>query len=229
MSDETTPLSEREELEALVAWRAAGVLSRADAARLDAALAEDPALAAELAAAHDELAETIAANEALGAPSRRAMDNLFAAIDAEPARRAPLDLAGAITGFFAALSPRALAWATAAVALVIVAQAAVIGSGILASAGKPQPGGPGYNIASGPNQPPAATGAVVLVSFRPSATAADVTAFLAAHKAAIVDGPDPGGLYRVRVAPAPLPDDKLAAITAEMQKSPVVAMVLPAS
>src|ERR1700733_7084983 len=81
-------------------------------------------------AIREEYAETIHLNESLGAPSARAMAKLFAAIDAEPARRpsASLRLSARIAGFFASLSPRTLAWSASLGALALLLQAGVIGA-----------------------------------------------------------------------------------------------------
>jgi hypothetical protein len=77
---------ERHEIESLLPWHAAGTLDRRDAERVERALAEDGELAQRYALVREELAETICLNESLGAPSPRAMEKLFAAIDAEEAR-----------------------------------------------------------------------------------------------------------------------------------------------
>jgi hypothetical protein len=74
---------ERHEIEALLPWHAAGTLSRRDADRVEQALAGDRELARRYDLVRQELAETIHLNETLGAPSPRAMEKLFAAIDAE--------------------------------------------------------------------------------------------------------------------------------------------------
>jgi anti-sigma factor RsiW len=76
---------ERHEIEALLPWHAAGTLSRCDADRVEQALADDPELARRYALVRQELAETIHLNETLGEPSARAIEKLFAAIDAEEA------------------------------------------------------------------------------------------------------------------------------------------------
>ena len=76
---------EPSEIEMLLPWHAAGTLNARDARRVDEALARDPELAKQYAAIREEYAETIDLNESLGAPSARAMQKLFAAIDAEPA------------------------------------------------------------------------------------------------------------------------------------------------
>src|SRR5262249_8846655 len=76
---------ERHEIEALLPWHAAGTLSRRDADRVEQALAGECELARRYDLVRQELAETIHLNEALGAPSARAMEKLFAAIEAEEA------------------------------------------------------------------------------------------------------------------------------------------------
>src|SRR5215216_4805534 len=79
---------EPSDIEMLLPWHAAGTLSARDARRVDEALARDPELARQYAVIREEYAETIHLNESLGAPSARAMQKLFAAIDGEPARKA---------------------------------------------------------------------------------------------------------------------------------------------
>jgi hypothetical protein len=121
---------ERHEIEALLPWHAAGSLSRRDADRVEQALAGDGELRRRYDIVREELAETIHLNETLGAPSARAMEKLFAAIDAEEARtpRRPrsFDLAARVSDVLSGFSPRALAWTATAAALAIVVQATVI-------------------------------------------------------------------------------------------------------
>ena len=81
--------SERHEIEALLPWYAAATLSRYDADRVQQALAGDPELARRYDLVRQVLAETIRHNEALSVPSARAMEKLFAAIDAEEAGAPP--------------------------------------------------------------------------------------------------------------------------------------------
>ena len=105
---------ERFDVEALLPWHAAGTLSRRDADRVEQALASDRELQRRYALVREEFAETIHLNESLGAPSPRAMEKLFAAIDAEearaPRRRASFDFAGRISEFISGFAPRTLAW-----------------------------------------------------------------------------------------------------------------------
>ena len=100
---------ERHEIEALLPWHAAGTLSRRDADRVEQALAGDRELARRYDLVREELAETIHLNETLGAPSARAMEKLFAAIDAEearaPRRRRSVDLGSRISEFLSSLTP----------------------------------------------------------------------------------------------------------------------------
>src|SRR5438477_12896557 len=104
---------EHQELEALLPWYAAGTLSRRDANRVEQALARDRALKRQYDLVREELIETIHLNETLGAPSARAMERLFAAIDAEEARaprhRHSIDLGGRISEVLLGLTPCTLA------------------------------------------------------------------------------------------------------------------------
>src|SRR4249919_2449793 len=90
------------EIEMLLPWHAAGTLNTRDARRVEEALARDPELAKQYAVIGEEYAETIGLNESLGAPSARAMQKLFAAIDGEPARKpsASFNISSRISEFF---------------------------------------------------------------------------------------------------------------------------------
>jgi anti-sigma-K factor RskA len=77
--------AEHYEIEALLPWYAAGTLSRQDADRVEQELACDPELTRRYDLVRQELAQTIRLNETLGVPSVRAIEKLFAAIDAEEA------------------------------------------------------------------------------------------------------------------------------------------------
>jgi len=123
------------DIEALLPWYAAGTLNVRDSRRVAEALERDPELAKQYAVALDEYAATIELNESLGAPSSKAMQKLFAAIDAEPARPAqavsqqPGQGFGArFTGFFEGLSPKVLAWSASAASVALVLQAGLIGA-----------------------------------------------------------------------------------------------------
>jgi anti-sigma factor RsiW len=87
----------RHEIEELLPWYATGRLSNRDAERVEQALASDRKLARRYELVRRELAETTRLNAALGVPSARAMEKLFAAINAEEARaprRRPRPISG---------------------------------------------------------------------------------------------------------------------------------------
>ena len=117
-----------EDIELLLPWHAAGTLSRRDAARVEQALANDNELARRYELVREELGETIRLNETLGAPSARAMEKLFAKIDAEPARKPKVSFSLTVwmTDFVAGFSPRTLAYGATAAALAIVLQAGIL-------------------------------------------------------------------------------------------------------
>jgi anti-sigma-K factor RskA len=82
--------SERHKIEALLPWYAAGTLSRREADLVERVLAGDSKLARRYDVVRQELTEAIQLNETLATPSARAMEKLFAAINAEEAA-APRD------------------------------------------------------------------------------------------------------------------------------------------
>jgi len=210
---------ERQEIEELLPWHAAGTLSRRDAQRVEEALTRDPELARRYALVRDELGETIHLNETLGAPSARALEKLFANIDAEPARRqASLNLGSRMSEFFASLTPRTLALASGAAALAILVQAGFI-AGVMLNETKIG----GYQTASAPTITDAGTFA--LIRFAPQASADEVTKFLESNKLSIASGPTAGGLYKVRIAVTGIPKAELARIVKKLQEDKVVGFI----
>ena len=208
------------DVEELLPWHAAGTLDRDDAERVENALERDPELARRYALVRDELSETIALNEALGAPSPRAMEKLFAGIEAEPARAArTAGPAIRLKEFLVSLSPRTLALASAAAALAILLQGGIIAGVVLK-----ERGARGYVTASS-STADANTGAFVLIRFAPQATQDEVTKFLEAGKLTIVSGPTSGGLYKVKVSPTPLARDQLGAVVKKLQDNKVIGFI----
>lgn len=214
---------EPSEIEMLLPFHAAGTLSARDARRVEEALARDPELARQYAVIREEYAETIHLNESLGAPSARAMAKLFAAIDAEPARRpsASQHLSARIAGFFASLSPRTLAWSASLGALALLLQAGVIGAVLVknqnstfqtASLSMNEP----ITRALGPEAPPRA-----LVRFAPDARVADITALLDNYQASIVDGAK-GGMFRLQFGNKPMTKDEIAGLMSRLQSEKIV-------
>jgi hypothetical protein len=82
-------------------------------------------------------------------------------------------------------------------------------------------GGP--TLASAPSE-----GSFAVVRFAPQATAIDITNFLGAYKATLVEGPlNMGGqLYRIRLSETKLPKDEVGKVIQQMQsESKVVAFI----
>jgi hypothetical protein len=225
---------EPSEVEMLLPWHATGTLNARDARRVDEALARDPGLAKQYAAIQEEYAETIHLNESLGAPSARAMQKLFAAIDGEPARKPSVsfDISARIAGFFARLSPRTLAWSASLGALLLLLQAGVIGAVLMTkqnasfqtaslSPSAPSPGAP-ITRALGPEAPPRA-----LVRFAPDARVADIMALLDNYQASIIDGAR-GGLFRLQFANRAMGRDEFAGLMRKLQNEKIVSLAVDA-
>ncbi|MGQ0685964.1 hypothetical protein [Bradyrhizobium sp.] len=215
------------EIEALLPWHAAGTLNARDARRVEEALARDPELAKQYAVIREEYAETIHLNESLGAPSVRAMQKLFAAIDGEPVRKPSpaARFSTAIAQFFASLSPRTLAWSAGAAALALMLQAGVIGTVLLK--------GQTYQTASlSVNERPAATmtrelsaGGTpprALVRFAPDARMADINALLDNYQAVIVGGAN--GLFRVQLGSKSLNKDEVTGLMSKLRGEKIVSL-----
>jgi anti-sigma factor RsiW len=213
-TDEKMP----DDIEALLPWHAAGTLSRAESERISAALARDPELARRYELVREELGETIVLNESLGAPSARAMNELFAKIEAEPARKPKisLNLGARVSGYFASLAPRTLAYAGAAAVLAIILQAGFIANVMIKES---NPGG--YVTASAPSDI-MKIGSVAMIRFSPQATLDDVNKFLFVNKFSIVSGPATGGFYTVRLADTALPKAELAALAKKLREDKLI-------
>jgi len=214
------------DIELLLPWHAAGTLSRRDAARVEQALANDNELAARYELVREELGEAIRVNESLGAPSARAMEKLFAKIDAEPARKPKVsfNLSVWLTDFVASFQPRTLAYGATAAALAIVLQAGIL-AGVFVKESSVAP-----QLASYEQNDGVGAGSFVLIRFKPESTVADISKFLDDNKAIIVGGPASGtGLFRLRVAETQLTTAELGTVVKNMAKSPVVGFTVAAA
>ncbi|WP_409189495.1 hypothetical protein [Bradyrhizobium sp. RDM4] len=219
---------EPSEIEMLLPWHAAGTLNARDARRVEEALASDPELARQYAAIRGEYEETIHLNESLGAPSARAMQKLFAAIDAEPARASgSLPLSARISSFFASLSPRTLAWSASLGAIALLLQAGIIGAVLMKTQTTT------FQTASLSTSAPitrelgaTAAPARALVRFTPEARVADVTSLLDSYQASII-GDAKGGMFRLQFDRA-MSRDELAALLGKMQREKFVNLAVAA-
>ncbi|WP_372426072.1 S8 family serine peptidase [Salinarimonas chemoclinalis] len=187
----------------LLPWHAAGTLDAGDRARVERFLADNPEQQAHLAAIAEEREATVVLARAAPVPGAGSID----AILAQARREAPRAAAGAIpsaaaarrgfaaralaglSGLLDALSPPLRGAAIAALVLLAVAQAGVIGGLV----GAP-PAETTFRTATGDGAA-APVRASILVVFAPEATAGAIGDLLAALDARIVDGPRAGGLY----------------------------------
>jgi hypothetical protein len=220
---------EPSEIETLLPWHAAGTLNARDARRVDEALARDPELARQYAVIREEYAETIHLNESLGAPSARAMQKLFAAIDGEPARNpsVALTLSSRISEFFARLSPRTLAWSASLGALALLLQAGVIGAVLVKN-----PTGSYQTASLSMNEPVtrslgAGTPPRALVRFAPEARVADITALLDSYRASIIEGAQ-GGMFRLQFGNKAMTKDEIAGLMSKLQNEKIINLAVPA-
>jgi anti-sigma factor RsiW len=211
-----------DDIETLLPWHAAGTLDPRDTKRVEDALRRDPELARRYALVREELAETIQLNESLGAPSARAMEALFRQIDREPKSLAhpSFDFVNRLSGFFASLSPRTLAWSATGAAVALLLQAGLI-AGILLNDGRTNGA---YQKATAPGSH-AADGSFVMIRFASEVKAAEITSFLHDNNLTIAGGPIAGGLYRVQVSESKMPKEQLAERARQLQQDKRVDLI----
>jgi anti-sigma factor RsiW len=227
------PEQEPSDIEMLLPWHAAGTLNVRDARRVEEALTNDPALARQYAVIREEYAETIALNESLGAPSSRAMQKLFAAIDAEPARetRDVPNRSSRVAGFFAGLSPRTLAWSASLASVLLVLQAGVIGAFLIKdrsatfqtaslSLNEPSVNAP-VTRALGPQQAPPRA----LVRFKADARMSEITALLDSYQATIIGGGQ-GGMFRLQFNGGAMTQAETARLVGKLQNEKIVGLAV---
>jgi anti-sigma-K factor RskA len=217
--------AEREEIEGLLPWHAAGTLSRREAQKVEQALADDADLAIQYATIQQDLVETIGLNESLGAPSARAMQKLMADIEADvsTARRAQksFNFGAWLSDKVSSFSPRTLAWSATAAALAVVLQ-----GGLLAGMFVSERQGSNFLTMSAPVEQVVKDGTYAMISFAPQATAGEITKLLETYKISVVEGPA-GGVYKVRLAVTSLPKEEVAKVLKRLQDENSVRFVGP--
>jgi hypothetical protein len=218
-------LEEPSEIEMLLPWHAAGTLNARDARRVEEALAGDPDLARQFAVIREEYAETIHLNESLGAPSARAMQKLFAAIDGEPVRKPSLTsrISTGIAQFFAGLSPRTLAYASGVAAIALLLQAGVIGAVLMKGPSNYQTASLSVNEPAsltrdlGAGAPPRA-----LVRFSADARMSDISKLLETYQATIMGGAN--GLFRLQFGSKAMGKDDVAGLMNKLRGEKIVSL-----
>ncbi len=217
-------MDEREEIEALLPWFVTGKLAEAERVRVELYLAEHPDVARQVALAREESAETIAGAESFGVPSRASFDRLMVEVGRQERRQAGLLQSFApylerIADWIGGFSRMQLGGLAVAAALLLAVQAVTV-TYLMTG------GGATYQTASGPSDIAPARGTFALVTFKPAATAQEITAMLAEVGAQVVDGPKAGGIWRVRLSAEPLAAaDAEARIATMRAKSTVVGFV----
>lgn len=213
------------EIELLLPWYEKGTLSSADMQRVEAYLAAHPELGSHLDLIREEIVETVAANEDIGMPRLEARNRLMERIASE-AGAAPKRSAGFkewLSRFMPdGLSP-ALSIAAAAAVLIIAVQAVLLVS--VLSGGQP---GDGYRVASGGENGVPSTGSFALIRFAGSAKADDIAELLRSVDGAIVDGPKPGGVFKISISAKVLPPEERDAILQKLrERGEIVAFIAP--
>ncbi len=188
MNPEQNPehMSRRDELEALLPFYLNGTLDGEDLAAVEDWLASDPQAMTALEEVEAEFSSTSAANQAIRPPSD-ALLRFSRALEAEAGRERPAMpsvLSRLWAGFMAI--PATVAWAAATAAVVLVLVQAVM-----------EPGGRGGPVEiagmEAQNMP------FALVTFRPDARIADISAVLAGQNAVILSGPAAGGVFKIGI------------------------------
>jgi len=187
--------AQREDIEMLLPFYVTGRLDRADADRIGNYLSQHPEVASELELVRDERASTIANNAIYADRPVRSFDRVAAMIRKTPARtaRPAARWLDRIRELFSMPSSPALGWVGAAAAIVILLQAATIGTLVVA-----QYSGI-FNTAGGNG--PVDGGTTVVVRFADDASATAIADVLSGLGVKIIDGPSGGKLFTVRIGP----------------------------
>jgi hypothetical protein len=224
MSEDKTTLSEREEIEMLLPWYVSGTLDATDRDRVERYLTDHPDVRRQLDLIREERHETIIANEALPTASAGALVRLLASL---PVGRASLwrrlsesEGLRALALLFSPAAPRTVRFATYAAAFLLLAQGVAIATFILKGHEA------GYQTAAGGN---GRWGSSFFIAFTEAASSADVTGLLQDVGARIVDGPKPGGIYRIELRSDDMSPSTAAALRRRLaERHDLVRLVLPA-
>jgi hypothetical protein len=179
---------EREEIEKLLPWYVTRRLARADVKRVEGYLRQHPDMLTQLDLIRSEREATVRANEAIGLPSAGIPEQRLASLPAASPRPATARWRPSLGRFVSMPAASRLQWA--ALVALAAAQAALI-AGLLVFGD-----GTTYRVAAGP---PPGDHLSALVAFADEAKAAAIARLLTEFDANIVDGPKPGGVYKIKV------------------------------
>lgn len=214
----------KDEAERLVPWYVAGKLEAGEAREVEELAYHDPEFAKLIEEAKREAEAIATLNEAAGNPSSALWARIEKSVEQERRARAQswltariARLTEAASSFFAGLSmPQWQALAAAAVAVCVVEAGAI--AYLAGGDGAPAR----FHAASGPK---AQVQAAFIVSFKDTATVAEINKALGETGALIVDGPNTDNLYRLG-----LRNDNVAArdqARAKLLASGLVSLILP--
>jgi anti-sigma factor RsiW len=210
MSEDTK--TRRDAVEMMLPFYVTGQLDQAEANEIDDYLKHHPDVASQLDLVRAERESAAAGNAIYASRPARSFDRVAAMIGKAPAHRArtaasPLDW---IRQLFAMPSSPALGLVGAAAAIVILLQAATIGTLVVSQY-------PGiFTGASGGNGTVDA-GTTVVVRFADDASAAAIADVLSGLGVKIIDGPRGGKLFTVRIGPKTMNESERERIIAALK------------
>jgi len=185
----------RDEVEMMLPFYVTGQLDHSEANEIDEYLKHHPDVAHQLDLIRAERENTAASNAIYASRPARSFDRVAAMIGKTPAQ--PTRAAGWgldwIKQLFAIPSSPALGFVGAAAAIVILLQAATIGTLVVAQYSGIFTGASGGNAVD--------AGTTVVVRFADDASAAAIADVLSGLGLKIVDGPRGGRLFTVRIGP----------------------------
>jgi hypothetical protein len=217
--------TEREELEMLLPWYVTGRLDAADRARVEAWLGHEGDAARLIGLVREEQQAADELSASIAVPSTLTVERTAAYVaraGGSAGSAAAVSLWSSLRNLFTLPTPGAVRLAGAAMALVVVLQAIAI------SALWRQPTAP-YETASGEAPSKLTVGTFALVKFNGAVTAEAMSKALGSLGIAVVDGPKPGGLYRVRIAPTGLNDAEVENLIQKLRReTSLFVLVTPA-
>ncbi len=201
------------EIEKLLPWYAKGLLEAKDQQSVESYLAAHPEMRVQLELIEEEALAVEQQHAALGAPAPGGLDRLLADIDGLQAQEEQAQAGAAgllesfregIKRFLGNFSSPAMQLTGAVAAVVIVAQAVIIGGLMDRSVENVAAQVPAFTTAAGPdaaasNVLAAQDVAIFLVAFNKDARMEEINVLLKSLSAKIVAGPKAGGFYQIQI------------------------------
>ena len=221
-----------EEFEQLLPWYVSGTLSVSEKQKFEAFLKQHPEFSLQVDLACEEHEEVVFSNENAGMPSSGALDKLMSDIAKESPVRAEAPSQGkSLLAFFIEIYEGFRPYALAAACGIIVMQAFAM-TVFLQGQVDPKNGVPEvrYQTASKKSDKvDVQKGSHIYVLFQENASVAQVTDLLDELDARIVEGPEPNGMFKVKISDKALPDQDRESLIAKFKaKTDLVEFILPA-